>query len=184
MTEPSSPPYVPASDESDKRSAVRRPAASVPGITGLRISPHGIQAVLVDISETGLLAECSERISCNSPVTVLFEGTFDPHSVEGRVARVSVSAMGRDGRLHYHVGIAFVRRVDLIPHEVRPPEQEPEPPPVVVPSLPPPAAADTATESAVDAFRPETPDIMADDDPLSIEFEVPLASDEVVRNRW
>jgi hypothetical protein len=55
---------------------------------------------------------------------------------------------------------------------------------VVVSSVPPSTAADTAPESAVDAFLPETPDIMADDDALSIEFEVPLASDEVVRNRW
>jgi hypothetical protein len=80
MTEPTSPLFAAASGESEHRSAVRRPAASVPGITGLRISPHGVQAVLVNISETGLLAECGERITTNRAVTVLFEGTFEPET--------------------------------------------------------------------------------------------------------
>jgi hypothetical protein len=184
MTKPTAP-LAAASGDPDQRSAVRRPAASVPGITGLRISPHGIQAALVDISETGLLAECSERISANTAVTILVEGTFEPRSIEGRIARVAVSAMDRDGRLHYHVGIAFARPVDLEPHEVRPPDPEPEPAPVpVAASSLPPAAAEAAAESAVDAFVPETPDVVAADDPLSIEFEVPFPSEEVVRNRW
>jgi hypothetical protein len=174
-----------ASGEPDQRSALRRPAASVPGITGLRISPHGVQASLVDISETGLLAECAERITANSTVTVHFEGTFQPRSIEGRVVRNAVSAMGGDGRLHYHVGVAFARPVDLKPHEVRRPDPEPEPAPApaAAPSVAA-AAAEPRAESAVDAFLPETPDVAAADDALSIEFEVPFPSEEVVRNRW
>jgi len=184
MTEPSAPPFAAAPGEPEQRSALRRPAALVPGITGLRISPHGIQAALVNISETGLLAECGERITTNSAVTVFFEGTFDPRSIEGRIARVSVSAMGRDGRLQYHVGIAFARLVDLKPHEVRPPEQEPAPAPSVVPPFAPVEEPELDVEAVIfepgDSLATEVPA----DDPSSIEFEVSFPSEEVVRNRW
>jgi hypothetical protein len=67
MTEPTTPPLSAASGEPDQRSAVRRPAASVPGITGLRFSPHGIQATLVNISETGSKGRSSPAVSKAGP---------------------------------------------------------------------------------------------------------------------
>lgn len=99
----------------ENRDAPRRAASAVPSITGLRISPHGVEASLVNISESGVLAECGERLKPGSAVTVVFEGTFTPRSVEGRVARNTVSSMGKDGRLRYHVGIAFTKHIDLGP---------------------------------------------------------------------
>jgi hypothetical protein len=97
----------------ENREAPRRPASAVPSITGVRISPHGVEAVLVDISETGVLTECGERLKPGSVVTVVFEGTFVPRSVEGRVARNTVSSMGKDGRLRYHVGVSFTKPIQL-----------------------------------------------------------------------
>jgi hypothetical protein len=97
----------------ENREAPRRPASAVPSITGVRISPHGVEAVLVNISETGVLTECGERLKPGSVVTVVFEGTFVPRSVEGRVARNTVSSMGKDGRLRYHVGISFTKPIQL-----------------------------------------------------------------------
>jgi len=102
----------------ENRDAPRRPASAVPSITGVRISPHGVEASLVNISESGVLAECGERLKPGSAVTVVFEGTFTPRSVEGRVARNTVSSMGKDGRLRYHVGIAFTKHIDLGPGPV------------------------------------------------------------------
>jgi 2-oxoglutarate dehydrogenase E2 component (dihydrolipoamide succinyltransferase) len=99
--------------DGENRKSSRRTAASMPQITGLRISPHGVEAALIDISETGLLAECSERLKPGSAVTAVFEGTMVPNSAEGRVARSTVWSVGRDGRLRYHVGIAFTKPFPL-----------------------------------------------------------------------
>jgi hypothetical protein len=91
----------------ENRYAPRLVASQVPSITGLRLSPHGTSAVLVNISVNGILAECAVRLKTGSVVTVLFEGDFSPASVASRVARCAVSAMGSDGQLRYHIGIAF-----------------------------------------------------------------------------
>ena len=120
----------------ENRDAPRRPASSVLSITGLRISPHGVDATLVNISESGVLAECGERLKPGSAVTVVFEGTFTPRNVEGRVARNTVSSMGKDGRLRYHVGIAFTKPISLGPDDTAPaaPEKpQPEGPVLVQP---------------------------------------------------
>jgi hypothetical protein len=91
----------------EKRCAPRRLASQVPSIAGLRLSPHGADATLVNISGSGLLALCTVRLKSDSVVTVLFDGGFSPTSIASRVARCAVSAMGSDGLLRYHVGIAF-----------------------------------------------------------------------------
>lgn len=97
----------------ENRQAPRWPAAQFPLISGLRFSPHGIGAKLVNMSQTGLLAECGVRLKPAAAVTIMFDGTFSPATVEGRVVRCSVAAMGRDGRLQYHVGIAFEAPIAL-----------------------------------------------------------------------
>jgi len=106
LDEPATDPAPGPAPSAEKRPQ-RRPAASVPSITGLRFKPHGIDATLVDISETGLLAECAERLKPGTSVTILFEGTFEVRSVAARVARSFVSSMGADCRLRYQVGVAF-----------------------------------------------------------------------------
>lgn len=86
---------------------VRRPASEVPRITGLRILPQGAEAVLVNISVTGLLAETTARLLAGNDVDVRFEGTFYPPTVSGRVVRSQVSVMRPDGGLRYHIAIEF-----------------------------------------------------------------------------
>jgi len=134
-----------AGQQTENRSAPRRLAAALPSITGLRISPHGVEARLVNISESGVLAECGERLKPGSSVTVVFEGTFTPRTMEGRVARNSVSSMGSDGRLRYHVGIAFAKRIALPAEE--PSSVEPPAAPAPVAATPPEAAAPTAAST-------------------------------------
>ncbi len=97
----------------ENRAAPRFLAAAVPSVTGLRLSPHGTDAMLVNISTTGLLAECGMRLKVGSAVTVSFEGTFQPSTAAGRVVRCAVAAMGKGGALLYHVGIAFIASIPL-----------------------------------------------------------------------
>jgi len=130
---PASPMSTTTDDEN--RNAPRRPASAVPSITGLRISPHGVEATLINISVSGVLAECGERLKPGSAVTVVFEGTFVPRTIEGRVARNSVSAMGKDGRLRYHVGISFTAPIDLGPDDTAPAKTEHGGPVLVPPAV-------------------------------------------------
>ena len=96
-----------------RRAATRLPSARVPSITGIRVSPHNTNAVLVNISTSGVLVECDRRIVPGSNVTVLFVGGFEPSSVPGHVVRCSVAGIGRDGDVKYHVGIAFFEAIAI-----------------------------------------------------------------------
>jgi hypothetical protein len=59
-------------------------------------------------------------------VTVNFGGSFQPASVRGRVARTIVASLGKDGVLHYMIGIAFDEAIELESQLAEPP---PAPPP-------------------------------------------------------
>jgi PilZ domain len=123
-----------------KLPAQRLPASRVTAITGVRLSPPGVEVTLVNISATGTLVECACRLNPGSDVTVRFDGTMDPPSVPGRVIRCSVAAIGQEGVLRYQVGIEFGRRIDLDeapkpaaePPEARPAAAAPAPPPPVL----------------------------------------------------
>ena len=91
----------------EHRSAPRRPASAVPGIKGVRLSPHGSDATLLNISASGILVECTSRLRLGTAVTTVFDGTFSPSTIEGRVARSSVANVSKKGVLQYHIGIAF-----------------------------------------------------------------------------
>jgi hypothetical protein len=111
--QPPEPHDAEAASGTEKRNAPRHPASDVPSITGLRLSPHGAEASLVNLSTTGLLAECAVRLKTGSTVTVQFEGTFTPAAAQGRVARCSVASLSNTGTLMYHVGLAFDEAIQL-----------------------------------------------------------------------
>jgi PilZ domain-containing protein len=92
--------------------APRRPASALPSIKGLRISPPGSKATLIDISASGLLAEWGVALKIGQAVTVNFEGTFVPQSVEAQVVRSSVASMTSAG-VRYHVGLVFTSPIAL-----------------------------------------------------------------------
>ena len=92
--------------------ARRLAAADIPAIQGLRISPHGSDAVLVNISNRGLLAECRTAPRRGLGVTAHFVGAFTPASVRGHVVRTAVARMTEDG-IRYHVGIAFDEPISI-----------------------------------------------------------------------
>ena len=86
---------------------------SVPGITCVRFLPQRTDATLVNISPSGLLVESVAKFQVGSSAAVLFEGGFTPSTVTGRVVRCEVAVMGRDGVLHYYIGIEFDDPLDL-----------------------------------------------------------------------
>jgi PilZ domain len=114
--------------------APRRLAAAVPSITGLRISPPGFKATLVDISASGLLAEWGVALKIGQVVTVNFEGTFEPQSVKAHVVRSSVASMTSAG-VRYHVGLTFMAAIAV---DDTPPETAAanDPAPAAVADLP------------------------------------------------
>jgi len=92
--------------------APRRPASEVPSIEGLRISPPGFRAALVDISTSGLLAEWGLPLKTGQEVTVEFEGPFPQQTVAAHVIRSSVASI-TSGNLRYHVALAFTAPITL-----------------------------------------------------------------------
>jgi hypothetical protein len=86
--------------------------SSHPAITGIRLSPYGVEATLVNISAVGALVRCNTRFKPDTTVTVVFQGTFTPSSVQGRVARSVVSSADK-GVLWYDIGIAFDTHIPL-----------------------------------------------------------------------
>lgn len=140
----------------EARNAPRLPASAVPGIKGVRLSPHGTEARLLNISASGLLVECTSRIRLGTAVTTVLEGTFSPATIEGRVARSSVANVSKKGVLQYHIGIAFNNRIAIgVPAAVEP-------------------------VLAAAATQPEAPETAGTTPPSQTAAPVP----PVVRNRW
>jgi len=98
--------------ESNRRVDPRYPAAAIPAITAMRLSP-GEAVSLVNISSSGVLVEGKTRFVPGTRVTVHFEGTIKPNSIKARVVRCQVSAIGGGGSLQYQSAIAFEGRMDL-----------------------------------------------------------------------
>ena len=98
--------------ESNRRVDPRYPAAAVPAITAMRLSP-GEAVSLVNISASGVLVEGKTRFVPGTRVTVHFEGTIKPNQIKARVVRCQVSAIGGGGSLQYQSAIAFEGRMDL-----------------------------------------------------------------------
>ena len=118
--------------ESNRRVDPRYPAAAVPAITAMRLSP-GEAVSLVNISSSGVLVEGKTRFVPGTRVTVHFEGTIKPNQIKARVVRCQVSAIGSGGSLQYQSAIAFEGRMDVpVDEAVAPPLPAPvveEPPP-------------------------------------------------------
>ena len=106
--------------------ARRVPGDAVATITGLRLHPPGVEASVVNISATGVLAETAAKYRVGSPVQVQFEGQFAVRGADGRIVRCEVAAMGRDGVLRYHVAIEFDAPIPL--HETGAVDAAPPPP--------------------------------------------------------
>ena len=128
---------VKPSPPAERRNTQRRPASLVPSITGVRLSPHGVEATLVNISSTGVLLECGSRLQPGSVVILIFAGGFTPSSIESRIVRSLVAGIDKSGALRYQLGIAFSKPITL---EDAPPiaacEVTPQPKPAPASSAP------------------------------------------------
>jgi hypothetical protein len=112
--------------------APRLVAAAVPAITGVRLSPGGGEAWLVNISSSGVLVRCATKLLPGTPVMVTFEGTFVVGSAKGKVARCFVADIGRPVGLSYHIGIAFNESIPFEGQIAETPQPELEAVPVLV----------------------------------------------------
>ena len=138
--------------ESNRRVDPRYPAAAVPAITAMRLSP-GEAVSLVNISSSGVLVEGKTRFVPGTRVTVHFEGTIKPNQIKARVVRCQVSAIGSGGSLQYQSAIAFEGRMDIPVDEAVAPLLPP--PPVV--EEPPPPKKGKAAAAAPPAPPPPAP---------------------------
>jgi PilZ domain len=105
----------------NRRIDQRLPAAAVPTITALKLSP-GDYVDLVNISQSGVLVEGKTRFVPGTRVTVSFEGGFTPTQIRAKVVRCQVAAIA-GGALRYQSGIVFDQRIEL--PEANPPQEEP-----------------------------------------------------------
>ena len=124
----------------------RFPASAVRAITGVRLSP-GDTVELVNISRSGVLVEGRTRFVPGTRVTVIFEGSFSPSQLKGRIVRCQVSSI-HDGALRYQSGIQFEKKLESHPGEVaEPPVPTPTPSPLVktAPAAVPPKEPQVAT---------------------------------------
>jgi len=129
----------------DARLDPRYDASAVPSISGVRLSP-GNAVELVNISKSGVLVDGRTRFVPGTRVTVIFEGGFTPASNKAKVIRCQVSSIV-SGALHYHSGIQFEKRLDVLDTVA------PAPPPHAPES----ASATDAPEPARQAAPAETP---------------------------
>jgi hypothetical protein len=97
----------------DERPARRYPASEFPEIHGIRLTPPGAAATLVNLSATGVLVECATRSLPGEVLTIHFAGTFKPATIESRVARCEVAGIAPDGSLRFQLGLAFITRIAL-----------------------------------------------------------------------
>lgn len=111
-----------------ERAPRRHPASAFPEITGVRLAPGWTTATLLNLSGTGILVECGSRLVPGSSLTVHFEGTFTPASIESRVIRCEVTGIAPDGTLRFNLGLAFSPRLALALDE-EDEFEEPAPPP-------------------------------------------------------
>ena len=110
----------------DARLDIRYPASAVPSIVCVRLSP-GDAVELVNISKSGVLVEGRTRFVPGTRVAVIFEGGFTPPSIKAKVIRCQVSSIV-GGALHYHSGIQFERRLDVLDAQaLAQPSRAPEP---------------------------------------------------------
>ena len=138
----------------DARLDTRYPASAVPSIVGVRLSP-GDAVELVNISKSGVLVDGRTRFVPGTRVAVIFEGGFTPPSIKAKVIRCQVSSIV-GGALHYHSGIQFERRLDVLDAQaLAQPSRAPEPASATHASQPPPHGGLGKTSSG--SQRPAAP---------------------------
>ena len=81
-----------------------------------RLLPGG-DAVILNISNTGLLVENKTRLPVGSTVNVRLEGA-SVMGIEGHIVRSRVAAIHRDGSMSYEMAIEFDRPQSIDGHDI------------------------------------------------------------------
>ena len=109
-----------AAAESRTANRARRMRASEAGVVRhARLLPGG-DAIILNISNTGLLVENKGRLPVGTTVNVRLEGA-SVMGTEGQIVRSRVAAIHRDGSVSYETAIEFARPQSIDGHEVEKP---------------------------------------------------------------
>jgi hypothetical protein len=100
-----------AKETAAQKRARRMRAAEAGVVRQARLLPGG-DAVILNISNTGLLVENKSRLPIGSAVNVRVQGA-SVMGIEGHIVRSRVSAIHRDGSMSYETAIEFER-----PHSI------------------------------------------------------------------
>ena len=117
-----------ASAESKAANRARRMRASEAGVVRqVRLLPGG-DAIILNISNTGLLVENKGRLPVGTIVNVRLEGA-SVIGMEGHIVRSRVAAIHRDGSVSYETAIEFERPQSIDGHDIEEPIVKPRPEP-------------------------------------------------------
>jgi len=106
-----------AAAESQTARRARRMRASEAGVVRhARLLPGG-DAIILNISNTGLLVENKGRLPVGTTVNVRLEGA-SVMGMEGHIVRSRVAAIHRDGSVSYETAIEFERPQSIDGHDV------------------------------------------------------------------
>jgi hypothetical protein len=98
----------------------RRMRASEAGVVRqARLLPGG-DAIILNISNTGLLVENKGRLPVGTTVNVRLEGA-SVMGMEGHIVRSRVAAIHRDGSVSYETAIEFERPQSIDGHDIEEP---------------------------------------------------------------
>jgi len=113
-----------ASAESKAANRARRMRASEAGVVRqARLLPGG-DAIILNISNTGLLVENKGRLPVGTTVNVRLEGA-SVIGMEGHIVRSRVAAIHRDGSVSYETAIEFERPQSIDGHDIEEPIVKP-----------------------------------------------------------
>ena len=113
-----------AAAESQVARRARRMRASEAGVVRhARLLPGG-DAIILNISNTGLLVENKGRLPVGTTVNVRLEGA-SVMGMEGHIVRSRVAAIHRDGSVSYETAIEFERPQAIDGHDVEEPIVKP-----------------------------------------------------------
>jgi hypothetical protein len=118
-----------AAADSKAANRARRMRASEAGVVRqARLLPGG-DAIILNISNTGLLVENKGRLPVGTTVNVRLEGA-SVMGMEGHIVRSRVAAIHRDGSVSYETAIEFDRPQSIDGHDIEEPIVKPRSEPV------------------------------------------------------
>jgi hypothetical protein len=105
------------SNELDRRTAPRRTADEVPGLTAVTVCAE--QVAVIDVSRGGMRVEAPVRLNPGSDNAVEIVWVGVPLKLRGRVVRCQIRRLSDKGP-RYEIAFAFNKSLDVLDREMAP----------------------------------------------------------------